>query len=163
MSKIYKSKREPALTLRRAVKEAVVSLPGGFVSAAANLGMKSPQDLRNRLSESNKDTHHINLHHLEEIIDLTGDERIAHSVVALFNGVFLPMPKFADLPDDGALLDDMLKVMESVGAYGRELRASLADGEIKPDEWQKLSIKVQEIFTAVHLVQARAGFFRVDD
>lgn len=163
MSKDYKPKREQALTLRRAVKEAVSRLPGGFVTAASHLRLNNPQDLRNRLSESTKETHHINLHHFEEIIDLTGDERIAHSVAALFNGVFLPMPKFADLPDDGALLDDMLKVMESVGAYGRELRASLADGEIKPDEWQALSIKMQEIFTAVHLVQARAGFFRADD
>lgn len=150
------------LSLRRAVRDSVSALPGGYLTAAANLGMRA-QHLRNCLSESCRDLHHINLRHLEEIIDLTGDERIAHSVAALFNGAFLPMPKFADLPDDGALLDDMLKVMESVGAYGRELRASLADGEIKPDEWQALSIKMQEIFTAVHLVQARAGFFRADE
>ena len=66
-------------------------------------------------------------------------------------------------PDYGALLDDMLAVMESVGAYGRKLRESLADGAITADEWQGLNLKMQQIFTSVHLVQARAEFFRADD
>lgn len=151
-----------SLSLRRAVRDSVSALPGGYVTAAAHLGVR-PQHLRNCLSESCRDLHHINLRHLEDIIDLTGDERIAHSVAALFNGAFLPMPHFSELPDDGALLDDMLAVMESVGAYGRKLRESLADGAITADEWHGLNLKMQQIFTSVHLVQARAEFFRADD
>jgi len=148
-----------AVSLRRAVRNAVSELPGGFVTAAAHLSLRQ-QDLRNRLAESQKTSHHVNLRHFEEIIDLTGDERIAQSVAALCNGVFLPCPAFSDLPDDGVILDDMLSVMESVGRYGRSLRESLDDGDIDDGEWHQLSMAAQEIFRAVHLIQARAELYR---
>lgn len=149
------------VSIRRAIHQAVRDLPGGAVSVSAYLGIQA-QDLRNRLSESCKDRHHLNLRHIEDIIDLTGDERIAQAVAAMFNGVFLPQPNFDELPDDGALLDDMLQVMDSVGTYGRELRQSLSDGDIDAGEWHKLNMCMQDIFRAVHLVQARAAEFRSD-
>lgn len=154
-----RNNQQHAVSLRRAVHNAISGLPGGFTTAAAHLGLRQ-QDLRNRVAESQKGTHHVNLRHLEELIDLTGDERIAQSVAALFNGVFLPCPAFSDLPDDGVILDDMLSVMESVGRYGRSLRESLGDGDIDDGEWHQLSMAAQEIFRAVQLIQARAEQYR---
>ena len=147
------------MPLRMAVWEAVNSLPGGSITASAHLGLTA-KDLRNRMCESAKETHHINLRHFERLIYLTQDDRIAQSVSAMVGGVHLPMPSFDDLPSDDALLDDMLLVMDSVGQYGRELRKSLADGDIDRKEWHALSLKAQDIFKAVHLVQARAELFR---
>lgn len=147
------------MPLRRAVHVAVNGFPGGHLAVAGAVGMR-PQDLRNRLSESCRGTHHLNLEQFESIVDLTRDERILQAIGAVGGGVFIPLHVFEDLPDDGAILDDMLRVMESVGAYGRVLRESLHDGDIDSDEWRKLSSQAQDIFRAVHLVQARAEFFR---
>lgn len=145
--------------LRTELRGAVDGLPMSREAFALDAGCKR-QHLNNCLSNSCRGTHNMGIDLFQHICETSQEDRIAQCVASWFGGVFLPMPDFKELPDDGALLDDMLQVMDSVGAYGRELRASLADGDIDGAEWHTLSMQAQAIYKAVHLVQARAELFR---
>ncbi|TNC83471.1 MAG: hypothetical protein CSH37_14020 [Thalassolituus sp.] len=155
-----KDRLEPT-DLRTELRMAIDAMPMSRKAFAMDAGCKV-QHLNNCLSNSCRGTHNMGVDLFEHICHESQNERIPQCIASWFDGVFLPLPKFTELPDDGALLDDMLQVMDSVGTYGRELRQSLSDGDIDVGEWHKLNMCMQDIFRAVHLVQARAAEFRSD-
>lgn len=138
------------LTVEQSLYWAAKDHPGGATAIAAIYGF-NPQVMSNSLNLNNAQ-HKPNLKHFAAVLEATHDHRILNAVGQLAKGVFIPVGDLEGIAGDDAILDNMLKVVESVGSYGRTVRESLADGVVKQGEWYELQNRALECLKAVHLV-----------
>ncbi len=148
------------LTIEQSLYWAAKDYPGGATAIAAVYGL-NPVVMGNSLNPNNSQ-HKANLKHFSAILEVTHDARILNAVGQLAKGVFIPVGDLEGIAGDDAILDNMLKVVESVGSYGRVVRDSLADGSVSRKEWFELQHAAMEGIKAIHCVLANCEQMRGD-
>lgn len=148
------------LTIEQSLYWAAKDHPGGATALAAIYGF-NPQVMSNSLNLNNAQ-HKPNLKHFAAVLEATHDSRILNAVGQLAKGVFIPVGDFEGIAGDDAILDNMLKVVESVGSYGRVVRESLADGNVDSKEWFALQSAALDGIKAIHLVLSNCEQLRGD-
>ena len=148
------------LTIEQSLYWAAKDHPGGATGIAAIYGF-NPVVLGNSLNPNNVQ-HKPNLKHFAAVLEATHDARILNAVGQLAGGVFIPIGDLEGIAGDDAILDNMLKVVESVGSYGRVVRDSLADGSVNRKEWFELQHAAMEGIKAIHSVLANCEQMRGD-
>ena len=148
------------LTIEQALYWATKDYPGGATALAAIYGL-NPNVLANSLNPNNLQ-HKPNLKHLSAILEATHDHRILNAVGRLADGLFIPVGKYDEIAGDDAILDNMLKIVESVGEYGRVVRKSIEDGNVNNGEWFDLQNAALEGIKAIHMVLHNCSQLRGD-
>jgi hypothetical protein len=153
--------QSPVLTIAQSLYWAAKDHPGGATGIAAIYGF-NPIVLGNSLNPNNMQ-HKPNLKHFAAVLESTKDSRILNAVAQLVDGVFIPVGKFDEIAGDDAILDNMLRVVESIGNYGRTVRKSIADGDVNNREWFELQNAALEGIKAIHMVLHNCEQLRGDD
>lgn len=148
------------LTISQALYWAAKDHPGGATGIAAIYGF-NPIVLGNSLNPNNTQ-HKPNLKHFAAVLESTRDPRILNAVGQLADGLFIPVGKYDEIAGDDAILDNMLKVVESMGSYGRTVRKSIADGDVDNREWYELQNAALESIKAIHMVLHNCSQLRGD-
>lgn len=148
------------LTIEQAMYWAVDDYKGGAAALAAIYGL-NPVVMSNSLNPNNMQ-HRPNLKHFKAVLEGTKDERLLNAVGQLVDGVFIPVGKYDEIAGDDAILDNMLKVVESMGSYGRTVRKSIADGDVDNREWFELQNAALEGIKAIHMVLHNCSQLRGD-
>jgi hypothetical protein len=138
------------LTIAQALYWAAKDHPGGATGIAAIYGL-NPIVLGNSLNPNNMQ-HKPNLKHFAAVLESTRDARILNAVGQLADGLFIPVGKYEEIAGDDAILDNMLKIIESIGDYGRVVRKSIEDGNVNNGEWFELQNAALEGIKAIHMV-----------
>lgn len=156
----FNAMSESQLTIDQALYWASKDYPGGATAIAAIYGFNAAV-MSNSLNVNNNQ-HKPNLKHFAAVLEATHDSRILNAVGQLAGGVFIPVGDLEGIAGDDAILDNMLKVVESVGSYGRVVRDSLADGSVSRKEWFELQHAAMEGIKAIHCVLANCEQMRGD-
>jgi hypothetical protein len=142
--------QSPVLTIEQSLYWAAKDHPGGATGIAAIYGF-NPIVLGNSLNPNNMQ-HKPNLKHFAAVLESTRDARILNAVGQLVDGLFIPVGKYEEIAGDDAILDNMLKIIESIGDYGRVVRKSIEDGNVNNGEWFELQNAALEGIKAIHMV-----------
>lgn len=148
------------LTIEQSLYWAAKDHPGGATAIAAIYGF-NPQVMSNSLNVNNTQ-HKPNLKHFAAVLEATRDPRILNAVGQLVDGVFIPVGKCEEIAGDDAILDNMLRVVESIGDYGRTVRKSISDGDVDNKEWFELQNAALEGIKAIHMVLHNCSQLRGD-
>lgn len=117
-----------------AAHKTVHAYPGGSESLAPRIGM-SAAVLRNKVNPNNT-THHLTLAEANEIMGVTGDDRMLHELAAQHGYVLSRIDHGAP---DASVMGAMLVSSAKQGAFFQELQAALSDGLITENEMGRLA------------------------
>lgn len=116
--------------------------PGGTESLAPRLGM-SGAILRGKVNPKDS-AHKLTLAEAVRMQAMTGDHRILHAMADELGYVCVQSQIFVNVSDMD-LLDSFMMVMKELGDFAAEFRNDWADGEIKPDELERLRSEFYEL------------------
>lgn len=116
------------MNIQDAAHKTVKDYPGGSESLAPRIGM-SAAVLRNKVNPNNI-THHLTLAEASEVMGMSGDYRILHSL-ASEHGFTLHA---TDAPDTGSIMCAMLAASAAKGDLAAILAKALADNMVTPNE-----------------------------
>lgn len=117
-----------------AAHKTVHAYPGGSESLAPRIGM-SAAVLRNKVNPNNT-THHLTLAEANEIMELTGDDRMLRALAAQHGYTLQRM----DPDEAGSVMNAMLENAAKQGAFARSLQEALSDGLISENEMKAISL-----------------------
>lgn len=122
------------LRLRHALQQMCVSMPGGWPTMAAALGM-SVSALENRIYERHGQSPSVHLVRQMQIISATS--LFAEAFAADSGGVFVPLPAVDKLGNED-IQSLYMALVEEVGDLAHEWRESTRDGEVDSRERAQL-------------------------
>lgn len=129
------------LSLPLALYHAAHDFPGGVGAIAGAHGV-SPATLQNKLNP-NLETHVMNIRDMELVAISTQDQRILHSVCAMFNAGFFLYPDIGEA--DSALFARGADLAREFSELMATVQASVADGRVTEDEVQALDKAFNEL------------------
>ncbi len=142
----------PVFNIPDLVYDTAHDFPGGVPALAQRMGM-SAKILNNKVKQT-VDTHHTTVNDAVKMIDITGDDRIAHGFAALVGGIIVKLADF-DNVSDMALLETYTKLMAEFGDFGKDFHATLTDGKITRAEFNKLKEDLYRLHSAAHTLLGR--------
>lgn len=138
--------------------------PGGVDALAARMGM-SVKVLYNKLCP-NTDSHHVNYHEVQMIIDFLSEvgrhdmvDMVINSFCWRYDLAVFKLPSVE--PTDERLLDQMLGIMSKHGVMADGLKDALADGKISSRELDRIEEDFQTCIVA--LIRLRKTLHAHDD
>lgn len=134
-----------------AAHKTVHDYPGGSESLAPRIGM-SAAVLRNKVNPNNT-THHLTLAEAGEIMGVTGDDRILHTMAAQ-HGYTL---QAVDAPETGTVMCAMLAASAAKGDLAGILGRALSDGKFTPNEAANIARACAQVQALVAEVSRHAN------
>ena len=128
--------------------------PGGFESLAPRMNMSS-QVLRNK-ANPNAHVNHVNLCDIENIMTLTGDLAVLHSL-AHEQGCAIVKVSSDGLSSDLAVLELITKVWICNGNVGAEVNRTLEDGRVDAHEVERVA---EAVFRTTEALMTMLGRLR---
>ena len=116
--------------------------PGGVPALSARMGV-SRNVLQNKLNPA-VEYHKLTLEEAMRLQVMTSDPRILHAMAAEMGYVCIQMPDFEGV-SDMSLLDSFMSVMKELGEFSAEFRKDWEDGEIRPQELERLRKEFYEM------------------
>lgn len=118
-----------------------VAVRNGVPALAHRLG-KSPQVMYAKLTES-VEHKTPSLREAVAITHITGDLGLLRDWARAEGGVFIPLPSQSAGDED--VLDDLIRLTESLGDFAHRLRDARADGVVTPLEFEEQLVAASEI------------------
>jgi hypothetical protein len=143
-------------------KRTVMAYPGSYAGMGAAMGM-SPHVLRNKVSRSN-DTHHLSLLEAREICEHAADANVPDPYALLRSfaadfGFQLVKEGEGAGASDLSLAEKLIENTKRHAELGMEVISAIADGEIAPDEMERISERRLAVSqSAAELEEMARGF-----
>lgn len=137
------------MKVRDALYHAVHDYAGGVEELAGRMGVAA-STLQNT-ANPRQETHEWSLKRIKQVVDFTGDLRIAHAFAAECGGLFLPVPAGGGAADADVFRRAMKLAME-FGDVVRELDLAMADGRMTQHERERIHQQIYELGQAAHNV-----------
>lgn len=138
------------MEFRRAYKQMIKAVPGGWSAMAAALGL-SQQSLENRVYE--KKGQGMSVHIALQMQEISGTKFFAEAAAANAGGVFLRLPSVPNVGNE-ELFDKFLQLNTRLGDLSREYMEATADGVVDEKEWARLSRISQDTHTTLAEIMA---------
>lgn len=127
----------------------------GIEKTAVRLGITN-QTLGKQL-DPHDDTTHLTVLRAQAIADMYDSDCLAHAEAARRGGIFIPTPDLSGT-SDVEVLTQYTRMMREFGEFSAVLETSLADGQIAPQEFQRLEKEMHDCIAAgAELVQRLRG------
>ena len=138
------------MTINSSVTDAayhtVHDYPGGAVSLAPRVDIKSPRVLDNKVNDR-CESHHLTLKEAVKIVDLSGDLRILDAWEERVGRVAIPLPQL-EFVSDTALLETYTNYIKEGGEFAAAFHDALADGKITRAEIENMRKEMHDTFRA---------------
>jgi hypothetical protein len=135
------------MTPKDALHRTVMDYPGGAEALACRLGMNA-QVLRNKINP-NSTSHHPSLHDVEQIMHMTGNAAVLHSLAKGMGYTCTEIMAEGEA-NDMAVLEHISKIWKTNGLVGTEVHSALEDSRISPHELVRIKDAVHRTTTALH-------------
>ena len=127
----------------------------GIETTARALGI-THQALGKQL-DPHEDATHLTVLRAQAIADMYDSDCLAHAEAARRGGIFIHTPDLSGTSDI-EILSQYTRMMREFGEFSAVLETSLADGKIKPEEFQRLEKEMHDCIAAgAELVQRLRG------
>lgn len=143
------------LDLRQAVHHAAKQYPGGVGAIAGAYGFNA-HTLQNKLNPTQPGC--CNLEEFESVLQATRSPLILDAIGREVNCTWIDLGQF-DSAGDLAVLDTVMKLVQSVGQLTGDLQKALADGYVDNRELARLEQDLKQLTSAGHAVIERAKQF----
>lgn len=136
-----------------ALQRVLSHYPGGVPALARSTG-QSPRLLHARMSdEEGAGKRTLSLRLGFALLALADTEHtFLREWARAEGGVFIPLP--SSQPADDDVLDDLIALTESLGAFAHKLRDARADGVVTPDEFEQQLAAAQSIHERLQQLMA---------